>query len=213
MSTSSNKYLGTSGARRPRTHAVWLAGAVLALAGCASAPEAPPEEIHPPPVEAMAQFEAALKAMLAEDYATAEPMLESLVATWPDLSGPALNLGILYSATGRDPEAEAVFRGLIAEDAHNAVVWSELAIVLRRGGDFPGADEAYARALELQPDYARAWRNRGVLLDLYLQEPEEALMHYERYAELTGGSDQQVEKWIAELRMRLGVVESRVAGR
>mgnify|MGYP000567878483 CR=1 FL=1 len=35
----------------------------------------------------------------------------------------------------------------------------------------------------------------------------------EAYAELTGGSDTQVEKWIAELRMRLGVSDSRVAGR
>lgn len=211
MSTSSNNAADRLDPRRLRTHATWLAVAMLAMAGCASAPEAPPEA--PPPIEAMARFETALKAMLAEDYATAEPMLESLVVSWPSLSGPALNLGILYSATGRDAEAEAVFRELIAEDPANAVAWSELAIVLRRTGDFPGADEAYGRALELQPDYARAWRNRGVLLDLYLQEPEEALRHYERYAELTGGSDQQVEKWIAELRMRLGVVESRVAGR
>jgi len=211
LSTSSNKSVDMSGSRRSRARTGWLTVAMLAMAGCASAPEAPPEASAP--VEAMEQFETALKAMLAEDYGTAEPMLESLMVSWPSLSGPALNLGILYSATGRDAEAEAVFRELVAEDPANAVAWSELAIVLRRTGDFPGADEAYARALELQPDYARAWRNRGVLLDLYLQEPEEALKHYERYAELTGGSDQQVEKWIAELRMRLGVVESRVAGR
>ena len=107
----------------------------------------------------------------------------------------------------------AAFRGVLEADPGNAVAWSELAIVLRRQGEFRAADEAYAEALELSPDYARAWRNRGVLLDLYLQEPEEALVHYERYAELTGGSDKQVEKWIAELKMRLGVAESRIAGR
>ena len=210
MSTSSNNFV------RPALRTVvspvrWLAVLALSLGGCASAPEEPPETA--PPAAALAQFDAALAAMLAEDYASAEPMLEALVDGWPELSGPALNLAIVYSATGRDDEALAVFRDVLATDPANAVAWSELAIVLRRKGDFQAADEAYARALELSPDYARAWRNRGVLLDLYLQEPEEALVHYERYAELTGGSDTQVEKWIAELRMRLGVVESRVAGR
>jgi tetratricopeptide (TPR) repeat protein len=183
----------------------------LSLAGCASAPET--LEDTGPPATALAQFEAAVAAMGAEDYASAEPMLEALIDDWPELSGPPVNLAIVYSATGRDEEAVAAFRSLLAEDPGNAVAWSELAIVLRRRGEFQAADEAYAEALELRPDYARAWRNRGILLDLYLQEPEEALEHYERYAELTGGSDTQVEKWIAELRMRLGVSDSRVAGR
>lgn len=210
MSTSSNSFARRIFRPVPAP-ARWLAVLALGLGGCASAPEAPVETA--PPAAALAQFDAALNAMLAEDYAAAEPMLEALVDGWPDLSGPPLNLAIVYSATGRDDEALAAFREVLGTDPGNAVAWSELAIVLRRKGDFQGADEAYARALELSPDYARAWRNRGVLLDLYLQEPEEALVHYERYAELTGGSDTQVEKWIAELRMRLGVVESRVAGR
>ncbi len=211
MSTSLNKaprYRAARGCLRP---AGWLTVVALALTGCASAPDAPEET--GPPAAVLARFEAALEAMRAEDYRVAEPMLEALVTDWPDLSGPPLNLAIVYSATGRDSDAEAAFRNLLATDPDNAVAWSELAIVLRRKGDFPAADEAYARALELSPDYARAYRNRGVLLDLYLQEPEAALAHYERYAELTGGSDTQVEKWIADLRMRLGVAESRVAGR
>ena len=209
MSTSSNSSAWAG--FRPASGATgWLAVLAVALGGCASAPEAPVETTPP---AALAGFEAALEAMRAEDYSTAEPMLETLVNEWPDLGGPPLNLAIVYSATGRDEEAVAAFRDVLSVDPGNAVAWAELAIVLRRQGEFRAADEAYAEALELKPDYARAWRNRGVLLDLYLQEPEEALAHYQRYAELTDGSDTQVEKWIAELKMRLGVAESRIAGR
>lgn len=77
------------------------------------------------------------------------------------------------------------------------------ALALRRQGDFAGALEAWNAALAQQPDDAQAHLNLGVLHDLYLGHPAEALARYERFQALqAGGPDPQVAKWIAEVRRR-----------
>jgi hypothetical protein len=38
---------------------------------------------------------------------------------------------------------------------------------------------------------------------LYLQRLDTALLHFERYLEL-GGEDEEVEKWVADLKRRIG---------
>jgi Flp pilus assembly protein TadD len=137
-------------------------------------------------------------------------LLNELVADYPTLYGPWINMGILHAAAGRDEEAEAAFLRAIEVSPQHAVAHAELGIVLRRQGRFAAADAAYREALALDPAYALAWRNLGVLLDLYLGRPAEALQCYERYLELVGGleADRQVARWVAELRLRS---DSRVA--
>ncbi len=72
----------------------------------------------------------------------------------------------------------------------------------RHKGQFAKAREAYESALALDPAYADAHLNLGVLLDLYLAEPTLALVHYERYLALAPGGDAAVGKWVADLKTR-----------
>jgi hypothetical protein len=60
------------------------------------------------------------------------------------------------------------------------------------------------RAIASDPDYALAHHNLGVLLDLYLHRPAEALQHYERYQELIAEPDATVGRWIIDLQRRVG---------
>jgi hypothetical protein len=53
----------------------------------------------------------------------------------------------------------------------------------------------------VNPSYAPAHRNLGVLLDLFLNEPVPAQAEFETYKTLTG-EDKPVTGWIAELRAR-----------
>jgi Tfp pilus assembly protein PilF len=76
--------------------------------------------------------------------------------------------------------------------------------VYRELGKFAAAEEQYRRAVEIDANDARAHRNFGVLLDLYVQKPAEALAEYERAQQLAGGEDKQMSAWIAEIRHRLG---------
>jgi Flp pilus assembly protein TadD len=139
-------------------------------------------------------------------------LLTALVADYPTLPGPLLNLGIQHAAAGRDEDAERALLQAVELAPGDQVAWAELGIVRRKLGRFAAADEAYRTSLELDPGYALAWRNRGVLLDLYLGRPAEAQECYERYLELVGGksADEQVARWVAELQLRNS---SRVATR
>jgi tetratricopeptide (TPR) repeat protein len=99
-------------------------------------------------------------------------------------------------------DVEANFRQAAAAVPANPVAENELGIVERRLGKFSDAEAAYRMALEAQPDFAPAHLNLGVLYDLYLDQPQQALEQYERYMAIAG-DDKQVAGWVAELRKRV----------
>jgi tetratricopeptide (TPR) repeat protein len=73
-------------------------------------------------------------------------------------------------------------------------------------GEFRDAATSYEQAIAADPRYAPAWRNLGVVSDLYLGDPNRALKAFEQYKEITG-EDKPVSGWIAELRQRLGLAQ------
>jgi tetratricopeptide (TPR) repeat protein len=85
----------------------------------------------------------------------------------------------------------------------SAVAWTELGATQRLRGEFPNAAASYEKAIADDPNFAPAYRNLGVVSDLYLGDPERALTAFERYKELTN-EEKPVSGWIAELRARTG---------
>lgn len=146
-------------------------------------------------------YEHALGLILANKLADAERELTALAARQPKLAGPQANLGILYFRTGRTAEAIKALERAI-ELNPRAAYYNELGMVHRTEGRFDAAEQAYQRALELDPDYAYAHLNLGILYDIYLQQPDRALPHYERYRALAPGEAGTVDKWIADLKRR-----------
>jgi tetratricopeptide (TPR) repeat protein len=91
----------------------------------------------------------------------------------------------------------------IARNPDSAAAYNQLGILYRKLGRFTDAVESYQRALEIQPDYALAHLNLGVLYDLYLQQPDKALLEFESYVSIAGDSDAVVNGWIKEIKSRL----------
>lgn len=87
----------------------------------------------------------------------------------------------------------------------SAPAYNQLGIFYRESGRFTEARAAYESALKINPDYALAQRNLGILFDIYLQQPQQALMHYRAYARLSGEQNAEAALWVAELQQRLGV--------
>jgi Flp pilus assembly protein TadD len=69
-------------------------------------------------------------------------------------------------------------------------------------GDFAKARASYEQAIAVDGGYAPAVLNLGILHDLYLWDGERALELYDRYMQLTPGGDEQVKRWISDLRNR-----------
>ena len=133
----------------------------------------------------------------------AELEFKQLIAGYPQLAGPQLNLGLLYLRDSRLPEAEAAFKAALELKPTNAVAGNELGIVERKLGKFAEAEAAYQRTIAAEPSFAPAHLNLGVLYDLYLAQPQKALGEFERYIEIAG-ENKQVAGWVVELRKRVG---------
>lgn len=149
-------------------------------------------------------YDKALAQLAAGNSREAEAALLALTRQAPELSGPYANLGLLYRRAGRNAEAIAALERAIEVNPRRAVYYNELGIVYRQEGKFDMARRNYRKALDVEPDYAPAHLNLGILLDLYLQEPKQALPHFQRYRELVPGEASTVSKWIIEIERRTG---------
>jgi tetratricopeptide (TPR) repeat protein len=179
-----------------------IATEVAATADEAGAPMAPPVEV---PERVMAEYQRGLAAMNAGNWFDAQVSFEQLLIENPSFPGPYVNLAILYRRDSRVAEAEAALEKALAIAPNHPAANSELGIIYRERGDFELAEAAYRRAIEGDPGYALAHYNLGVLLDLYLKREAEALAEYEAYLGLLGTTDETVERWVVDLRRRLGI--------
>jgi len=155
------------------------------------------------PPGAKDDFDRAVSLMRAGNATEAELGFKQLALQYPQLAAPYVNLGILYRKEGHLDRAEEALQTAVEHNAGSAVAWTELGATQRMRGQFRNAAASYERAITADPNFAPAYRNLGVVSDLYLGDPERALAAFERYKELTG-EDKPVSGWIAELRQRTG---------
>jgi tetratricopeptide (TPR) repeat protein len=132
----------------------------------------------------------------------AELEFKQMTLSYPRLAAPFVNLGILYRKSGHLDQSEEALKSAVERNGASAQ---------RLRGEFPDAAASYEKAIAADSNFAPAYRNLGVVSDLYLGDPERALTALERYKELTG-EDRPVTSWIAELRQRTGKPPVKPAG-
>ena len=171
-----------------------------ACAGLPGTPSGSSRVVHDEPVSPAAkkQYQNALTLMRDNRLADAEQALKTMSRTYPDLSGPYGNLGIIYFRTNRVKQAIDALNQAIRLNPR-PVYFNELGIIFRNQGEFEKARESYSEALAVDQNYAPAQLNIGILYDLYLGEPNKALEHYRRYQSLLPKADDDVSKWIFDL--------------
>ena len=159
--------------------------------------------------DAVTRYEDALAFMMAGDDKHAIAEFTGLAEDYPTHAGPMINLGILYRRNNRPDAATAVLNRAISVCATCAPAYNELGILRRQQGQFDDAESAYLKSIELDPDYALAFLNLGVLYDLYQRRFDDALENYERYVKISRDEavNAEVEKWIVDLRRRVAHVE------
>jgi TPR repeat/Tetratricopeptide repeat len=177
------------------------AGTKAGAAAAAGAPGAIPNV--PVTARGKADFDRAVGFMRSGNNTEAELEFKQVALQFPQLSAPYVNLGILYRKAGRLEQSEDALKTAVEHNDSSAVAWTELGATQRLRGEFPNAAASYEKAIADDPNFAPAYRNLGVVSDLYLGDPERALTAFERYKELTS-EEKPVSTWIAELRARTG---------
>jgi tetratricopeptide (TPR) repeat protein len=155
------------------------------------------------PDRAESEFARALGLLRAGDPNQAAIEFQLLAQAYPDLVGPHFNLAMAHRKAGRYDEAATAMTAAVERAPNNPQVLTQLGLTQREAGKFTEARAAYERAIAADANYAAAHRNLGVVLDLYLNDPNTALTAFETYKSLSG-EDKPVSGWIAELRQRLG---------
>ena len=181
--------------------------ATTSAAKAAAKPAAPVEAPVNPALQQA--YDQALAHLQAGRNKEAEQALLTLTKRAPELSGPYANLGIVYYRSGRTKEAIEALNRAIQLNPRRAVYYNELGIIYRQEGKFDDARRQYDKALDADPNYALAHLNIAILYDLYLQDPKEALPHYQRYQQLLPAEDAVVAKWIIELQRRTRPAEKK----
>jgi Tfp pilus assembly protein PilF len=147
-------------------------------------------------------FRNALIAMQSEDWQTAEHQLRGLHQQHPELSGPLVNLAIVYWQQQKLDEADKYFQQALTVNPLNNDAYIQYGFFLREQGRFEDAQSNYLKALEVWPHNAAAHRNLGIVYDLYMGKFDDAMKHYEMVLRLSAESNKEVEGWIIDLKRR-----------
>ena len=152
-------------------------------------------------------YEAAVRLLQRQQYQQGIALLLKVTEAVPDAIPPHIDLGIAYGQTGEFDQAEASLKRALVIDPGHPIANNELGMLYRRTGRFAEARASYEKALELYPTFHYAHRNLAILCDLYLQDFNCALQHYDAYREAVP-DDPETVKWIADVRGRAGGPEA-----
>lgn len=162
--------------------------------------EPPPSPAEPDKGDPQARFDAAMALWQQGQVGEAEQALIALLKDFPEHAGPWTNLGIIFAKSNRRDQAIGALAKAAALNPDNKVAFNWLGILYREAGDLTRSRLSYERALKLDPDYALAHFNLGILLDAHLKRPADALPHYRAYQQAAGNEDDlRVIAWIAEI--------------
>ncbi len=154
-------------------------------------------------------FTKALEMIESGDLNTAEELLLDLTLSQTQLTGPHANLGIVYYKKENYEQAESTFRTVLEMAPNHTIAYNYLGMTLRQLGRFTEAQQSYEQAIIANPAYRHAHLNLGILYDLYMKKPVDALVHYEQYQALSESEDKKVSLWIKDLKRQTRLTENK----
>lgn len=153
--------------------------------------------------DARSLYQRAIEYARNEQVDSAIEQFQQLIAHYPAFDQAYTNLGLLWLQKKQLTQAKNAFESAIYRDKSDAIAYNHLAIIQREQGLFKQALVNYRKAIELKSEYANAYLNLGILLDIYIQDLPEALKQYRIYQKITDNKNNNVEKWVVDLERRL----------
>jgi tetratricopeptide (TPR) repeat protein len=113
----------------------------------------------------------------------AEQVFTAMLARWPDDGYALSSRAHLRAQAGRSSQAIADMERAVAQPGASAAQWFNLGWLLEEAERFAEAENAFRRALQIDPKLDRAWYGLGLIL-IRLQRNDEAVTALKRNTEL-----------------------------
>ena len=144
----------------------------------------------------------AISEMKSGNLKRAQVLLANVIKQQPNFSNAYINLSIIQIKMKMIKNAETSLQQALKIDPNNIYALNQQGYLHRVNGEFSKAKDSYARAINIDSNYANAHLNLGILYDLYLYDFENAIEQYKKYSELSKDKDKKVSKWIVDLERR-----------
>lgn len=133
----------------------------------------------------------------------AKALLLEFTEERPDLAGPWANLGLISIKQDKLDDAEAQLTKAIKRNPDLAQAQNLMGYIEKSRGNIIKARDYYIRAVELKDNYALAHYNLALIYDLYMQDINKAIEHYQKYLALIKNKDKQTAEWLDQLKASL----------
>jgi len=181
------------------------------LSACASKAKKPEIVITPnaglsKPVlspEHQAEYKKALGFMKVKSWGAAGDIFKQLLSVNPKLAGAYVNLALISQAKKDDAQAQVNYHKALEINPNNVAALIQLAAYSQKAGEFKIVEKYLLTAEAIDKTNVTVQYNLAILYELYLQQYDDAIEHYENYVALSTNDDvETVKRWIMLLERK-----------
>ncbi|HSX85282.1 MAG TPA: tetratricopeptide repeat protein [Cellvibrio sp.] len=129
--------------------------------------------------------------------------LQKLTQAHPGQPGIWLNLAIAQYQEGELDKAKTTLDQAQRLTDKIPEMYNLAGLIAVDEGDYTTADKHYQKALKLNKHFADAHYNLALLCDIFYQDIERAVEHYQQYLTLIKQEDKATTAWVEELKLTL----------
>lgn len=133
----------------------------------------------------------------------AKQSLQKLTQSNPGHFGSWINLATVSYNEKNLQEASMALEHAKAIDPNPAEIYNLAGLINVEKGEYNDAEKNYTAAITRNNNYAAAHYNLALLYDLYYQDMENAVIHYEKYLSLSDNTDKATSSWVNELKQKM----------
>lgn len=151
-------------------------------------------------IEELGIYQDAIIALNDNDLDKAEALFTQMSVRQPNIAGPWANLALIQVKQGNLAQAETFVEKALIKNSKMPQALNLSGYLAQKNGKVKEAEAQYLKALSEKPDYALAHYNVALLYDVYLQDIEKAIQHYQLYLSYNDKKDQGTEDWLEGLK-------------
>jgi len=148
-------------------------------------------------------YQKALGLMKTKSFDEAHTIFTNLTTVYPNLAGAYVNLAFIYKAKSDEDKAELYINKALEINPNNIDALIQIAASSQKKGEFKEVERYLLTAEAVDSSNDIVQYNLAVLYELYLQQYDDAINHYENYIALSSNDDKEtVKRWVKLLERK-----------